>query len=518
MTDTPIERAAAALPRLYPGPGGAAAVLRDGQVVLRHAWGFANAERRTPFTPQSLFRMCSITKQFACGTLLDQLPDPTVLDADLRAHLPLLDGATPGTLHLAHNQSGLRDYWALAMLHGSPAEAPFGPDEARSVIAGTRSLQFRPGAQYSYVNQNFRLITEMLEARTGRGFAELLRTGIFERAGMETAFLAADTRAMPDGTEGYEGTQESGFRPAVNRIHWTGDAGLGASLDDMIAWEKHIDATRDDAASLYWRLSGPVSFADGAPASYGYGLARSTEFGRAATGHGGALRGWRSNRIHLAGERISVVVMLNHLSDAHAAMLDLLAALLGEERTTPPADLPPPDWCGAWIDPETGLSVRIDAASPGRVRLRFGHSAEMLELRPDGAACSPQTRLTMTPQGLRMERTKDHRSVTLRPAEGRPRIDATGRYRCAELDAELAIADAGGVLYGGFSGFLGRGRMELLEAIGPDLWALPCPRALDHTPPGDWTIAIRRDAAGKATGATIGCWLAHGLQYERVGS
>ena len=70
MTDTPIERIATALPRLYPGPGGAAAVLRNGEVILRHAWGFANAEQRLPFTPRTLFRMCSITKQFACATLL----------------------------------------------------------------------------------------------------------------------------------------------------------------------------------------------------------------------------------------------------------------------------------------------------------------------------------------------------------------------------------------------------------------------------------------------------------------
>ena len=42
---------------------------------------------------------------------------------------------------------------------------------------------------------------------------------------------------MPDGTEGYEGTQATGFRPAVNRILWTGDAGIGASLDDIAVIE-----------------------------------------------------------------------------------------------------------------------------------------------------------------------------------------------------------------------------------------------------------------------------------------
>ena len=125
-------------------------------------------------------------------------------------------------------------------------------------------------------------------------------TTIFDPAGMRTALLAADTAALPDGTTGYEGTQTSGFRPAKNRIIWTGDAGIAASLDDMIAWERFIDRTRDDPASLYNRLSAPVGFKDGTPAQYGFGLGRRAAHGHAVTSHGGALRGWRSHRLHMA--------------------------------------------------------------------------------------------------------------------------------------------------------------------------------------------------------------------------
>src|ERR1700730_11417900 len=213
-----LDRAIEALPRNYAGPGGAVAVLRNGEVLARHAWGWANAERRLAFTPRSLFRLCSITKQFTCGLILDAFPDPSVLDDDIRARLPLLEQAAPKALHLCHNQSGLRDYWAGAMLQGAPVEAPFGEVEAARVMAATRTLQFTPGTRYSYCNQNFRILSDILQERTGRGFAQLLRTRIFDRAGMGSAILAADTRAMPDGTEGYEGNQVAGFRAAENRI------------------------------------------------------------------------------------------------------------------------------------------------------------------------------------------------------------------------------------------------------------------------------------------------------------
>jgi D-aminopeptidase len=516
LTDR-LDRAIDALPRAYPGPGGAVAVLRAGETLVRHAWGWANAERRIPFTPRSLFRMCSITKQFTCAVVLDAFPDPSVLDGDVRARLPRLEGVAPGALRLCHNQSGLRDYWAVAMLHGSPAEAPFGDVEAKRVIGATRTLQFVPGMRYSYCNQNFHLLSDIVQDRTSRGFAELLRERVFARAGMDRALLCADTRAMPDGTEGYEGNPVTGFRAAENRVLWTGDAGLGACLDDMIAWERHIDATRDDPDALPSRLSVPVSFADGGPAAYGFGLARGTEFGRAVIDHGGALRGWRSNRLYVPSERVSVVVMFNHLSDAHEAAVDVLAAVLGEQRTEAAAEMPEPDWLGAYVEPETGLAVRVDMAGRGRVRLRYGHFPERLDLHADGTASCATARLRPEGGGLRMDRPNENQSSRLQPCSGEPAGDIAGRYRCEELDAELTVADAGGVLYGAFSGFLGQGRMEVLAPVGPDAWALPCPRALDHTPPGDWTLAFRRDAAGRVEGVQLGCWLARGLPYVRVG-
>lgn len=515
--DTRLDRALAALPRAYPGPGGAIAVVRAGEVLVRHAWGWANAERRIPFTPQTLFRMCSITKQFTCAAVLAACPDPGVLDAAIAARLPNLQGPKPRAVQLAHNQSGLRDYWAVAMLHGSPAEAPFGDAEAAQVIAGARTLHFPSSTRSSYCNQNFRLLGDVLAEHTGRSFAENLR-GIFDRAGMASAILAADTRALPDGTEGYEQMTQGAHRVAKNRIIWTGDAGLAASLDDMIAWERFIDATRDDPDSLYQRLAAPAAFADGSVAPYGFGLAREEALGREATGHGGGLRGWTSHRLYIPSERISVVALFNHLSNPRDAAIDVLAALLGEAKPKPDPSLAAPPWLGAYVEPETGIAARIEAGDPGQVKLRFAAwRPEVLDLNADGSAGhgARSSRLVPTGDGLRLERPADNLFSTLVPVAAGEATDFAGRYHCAELDAELTVTD-GPVPHAAFSGFLGQGRMEMLAPIGRDLWAMPCSRALDHSPPGDWTVTVRRDAAGHAEGVTLGCWLARGLDYRRV--
>ncbi|MCQ9155303.1 D-aminopeptidase [Acidomonas methanolica] len=512
---TALDAALASLPERYPGPGGAAAVIHEGHVIEARCWGYANAETRRPFTRGTLFRMCSITKQFTCTLLLDALDDPAVLDPLIAARLPLLREPPPATLHLAHNQSGLRDYWGVAMLHGAPAESAFGDVEARRVIAGTRTLQFRPGTSYSYVNQNFRLISDALEEKLGRSFGELLRARIFDRFGMATAFLAAETRAMPDSTEGYEGSEGTGFRPAVNNVYWTGDAGLGASLDDMIAWEQAIDAQRDDPEGFYNRLSAPTVFAEGAPAPYGFGLVHSRLFEREATSHGGALRGWRSHRLHIPSERLSVVVLFNHMSEAHSAALKLAAAFLDASRAaaaTPPAES---RLTGTFLEEETGLAVRVTRGARG-VSVSYLYGAETLEeIGPDEAG-RDATRLTLADGVVRMHRPQENRTSLLRRLPDAPNArDIAGVYRCAELEADLTVTDAGGALYGGFSGMLGLGRMERLQPLGGDVWLLPCLRALDHSPPGHWTLAFNRDASGVVTGARVGCWIARNLLFER---
>lgn len=511
-----LERLVEQIPMRYPGPGGAIAIIKDSRVLVRHSWGYANVEQRVPFTPSSLFRICSITKQFTCSVLLQAFADPSVLDDDLRALLPNLVGRCPSTLHLCHNQSGLRDYWALAMLQGAPVEGVFSDQDATQLFTDTRSLQFHPGAKYSYSNGNFRLISNLLENRLGSNFGVLVREKIFSRVGMETAFLASDTSAMPDSTEGYEGDPTSGFRPALNRIVWTGDAGIGASLDDLIAWELYFDRNRDVAGSSPARLLEPVVFADGRPAIYGFGLRRAIERGRLFTGHAGGLRGWRSQRLYLPEDRLSVVVLFNHMADATAAAMDLAWAALGEPD--PPkkdSGAKTPAWLGSYVDPQTGLLARIEATPAGKIKLRYGQSAEMLD--PDEtSARNGSTQLAFTQDGLKMARLVENVETTLALCEGPAKPDIQGRFRCDELGSELEIANAGGTLYGAFSGKLGRGQMEQLSPIGPDVWALPCQRALDFAPPGDWTLLVQRDDSGAPRQLVVGCWLARNLQYEKI--
>jgi D-aminopeptidase len=503
-----------ALPKRYPGPGGVAGVVKDGRVIAARAWGHANLEAAQPMTDATRLPICSISKQFTCQVLLATVGDPARLDGRVARFLPAFTGQMPTTRQLCDNQSGLRDYWALTILHGATAEQTFSRDDALPLIARMKTGHFAPGSAYSYCNCNFRIVSELIEAEAGTDLETLYRRHIWGPAGMQTAVLTSDTRHPEDGVAGYEGSDATGFMAADNGIFWIGDAGISASLADMLAYEVWIDATREDEGGLYRRVSAPPLFRDGTPARYGYGLAHEKIAGHAFTGHGGALRGFRANRQHSRDARLSVVVMFNHEADAHAAAQDLVRAALGE-KPLPPAPIPD-GWEGQWLA-DDGLVVRIE---PGRTEatLHYATGGETVTLAPDGALSSPDVVLSRAGGGLTMRRIRDNTAPVLVPLPAIEAADAgdiAGRWVSDELGAALEIEARGGGITARFDGMLGRGRPERVAPAGRDVWLVATRRSMDAPAPGDWTLTVGRDASGNVAGLTLGSWLARGIGYRR---
>lgn len=503
------------LPQKWRGPGGVALVVRDGVAIAARAWGYADLDRHRPMTRTTRLPICSISKQFTCGVLLATAGEPEALDSRLPALLPALEGPMPTVRQLCHNQSGLRDYWAMTVIEGARAEQTFRREDALPMIAAIRSGHFAPGTGYSYCNCNYRLLSEMIEASTDASLETLYRRHIWGPAGMKTAVLTSDTRHPADEVVGYEGSDATGYFPADNGIFWIGDAGISASLDDMIAYERWIDATLHDPASLYRRLSAPSSFADGTPARYGFGLAREVVSGVEVTGHGGALRGFRAHRMHSADHRLSVMVMFNHDASAHDAAASLLRAALGlaEDEPRPLS----PGWAGQWLCEATGLFARIEVAN-GNARLHFATGAEEMTEDADGRLVATGCVVEREGGALLMHRLRDNIVTVMQPVREVAVADGgeiAGDYRCGETGGKMRIEARDGATFASFTGRLGDGPMAPVIPAAPDVWLVRTRRSMDAPAPGDWTLRVRRDGARKVTGAGLGCWLARGLDYRR---
>ncbi|OOF94127.1 hypothetical protein ASPCADRAFT_397797 [Aspergillus carbonarius ITEM 5010] len=520
------------VPSRYRGPGGAVAVVKNGELVGEHVWGYADLRNRIPMKTSTLMPICSITKQMLCLILKDLERNPTPEMAK-RGNVPqqwsaILRQLVPRELiedtglrldHLYNNQSGIRDYWAMSMFWGTQPEGGFTlAGDAKKALGRTKSLHYQPGTQYSYCNLNFHILARVVEQVSGKALGELLAERLFSPAQMKSASLCADNTKLPPPCVGYEGDESFGYIPAINRTQWSGDAGAVASLEDMVAYERYLDQAWADPQSLYREMAQDPSFEDGTPARYGYGLERMT-FGQIATiGHGGAIRGFRLHRIQAPSERLSVVVMLNHQADAAAVAGHILQEALGLPKQQPMISDPSPSWVGTFFDPDAQLAVEVRLGGPGQIIVTYTGDDETLSLVDECTARSGSTTATVSVDGLSLHRIDDNRHIHAKRIEAGqqpPKGDYIGQYHCAEVDSTFHCSGEGGMLYGSFGGFLGQGPAELMRYLGDDIWVLMCARGLDAPAPGNWTVVFQRGDHGDITSVVFGCWLARKVTFVR---
>ncbi|KAI9931375.1 hypothetical protein MW887_009950 [Aspergillus wentii] len=536
MSDQSVEEVVSFVQALRRGPGGAVAVLKDGEVVSQHVWGYADMEKRIPMTPETRMPICSITKQMLCMLMMDLERDPPAtapapgefrrqlenrLRQVLRPEMTQDSGLT--IQHLCNNQSGIRDYWALTTLWGGRPDGQFClPDDADKTLERLASFHFQPGTQHSYANTNFHILARLIEDVTQEPLERLLKERIFLPLGMQTAVLAPDTACAPTPCVGYDGNTRSGFVPAVNRIQWSGDSGIVASLSDMIAYERYLHSKWDDPESVYRAMAEPQTFDDGVPALYGNGLSHVKIGGVLTVGHGGALRGFRLHRRHVPSERLSVVVMFNHEEDAEDTAGSILRQLIDRRRESMAMNITPATgWYGIFFDPVDRLTINFSPNSvPGQLKLKYAGCDEVLELVDPYQAQSVTMTATLQNDVVILHRLEDNkvihaRSIDSAVGSSSGPTDYRGEYYCADIDSTFHCTGHGEILYGAFDGFLGQGPVHIMQYLAQDIWSLYCPRGMDAPAPGDWTVAFRRDENGVIDGVTVGCWLARKLEFKK---
>ena len=533
----PIEQILSDLPAKCRGPGGAIAVVKDGELLGEKVWGFADLQHGIPMGNDTVIPICSISKQMTCGLLTDlQLnPTPAMTARSESAEQQLADELakvlpkemtqdTGVTLELlCNNQSGMRDYWALTVLWGARPETPFSiQHHGPQMLQRLKSFQFEPGTQYSYANTNFYVLGRIMENVTGQALSSLLDERIFAPAGMKTASLCADTSKHPSPCVGHEGNEKDGFYPGDNRIEWAGDAGIVASLSDMVAYEKFIDRNRDNTQNWYGLNCKKQQFKDGASSDYGYGLSQHSVGGVTLVGHGGALRGYRLNRIYAPEARVSVVALLNEEHAKVGTVCDhILERLLGVQDAKFKAVEPNPAFIGTYLDPESDLAVTIGKGE-AEGKLSFSYHRAAVDITPVevNKAVSNDVIAVLDRDVLELTLPKDNRKFRAeRVPAAKPRANYSGlhgNFKCAEIDSIFHCSGTDGMLYGSFDGFFGKGPIHLMRPLAEDVFALACPRAMDSSPPGDWSVVARRDASGKIIGVTVGCWLARKLDFVRI--
>ncbi|WP_447724059.1 serine hydrolase domain-containing protein [Sphingomonas koreensis] len=341
-------------------PGCAVAVDRAGQRVLTRAYGMADLEHGIRNSGDTVFEAGSVSKQFTAAAVLALVDaGKLMLDTDVRTIIPELPdyGQVITVDRLLNHTSGLRDWGAVLALAGWPRTTRINTQNDFLIIAAKqKALNYEPGAESSYTNTGYNLLTEIVRRVSGKSLAEYSRETFFVPLGMtQTQWRDNFRRIVPGRAPAYDWKdgryeQDMPFEDAY------GNGGLLTTVGDLLIWNRALDSGRL-GKFVTAKLSERSTLRDGRKITYGRGLFNYTFHGAEEIAHSGATAGYRAWLGRYPAQRLSVALLCN-AANADTGMGRKVAALF--LPGPPDAEIAKPMPEGLFVDQASGTP--LDAA------------------------------------------------------------------------------------------------------------------------------------------------------------
>lgn len=308
-------------------PGASVVVIRDGQIVARRAYGMADLERHVPTSPETDYRLASMSKQFTAMCIMLLARDGKLqLDQAVRSMLPELPAATGAVTirHLLNHTSGLADYEDLIP---QSRAAQLDDNDVLTLVASTDSLYFPPGTAYRYSNSGYVLLGIIVARLSGMSFPTFLHARIFAPLGMTASVAHVEGSDMvPHRAYGYSprgGSFEQTDQSVTSAT--LGDGGIYTNVDDMVRWDRALSDTTLVGADLMRLATTPPALPRGAPTEYGFGWFIDSYRGEQRWRHTGETSGFRNAIQRFPARRLTVIVLTNRSSGEPAAIAERIA-------------------------------------------------------------------------------------------------------------------------------------------------------------------------------------------------
>ena len=332
---------------------GAVLVAQGDRVLFRKGYGFADVAARKPYTPETRHAVASITKMFTSMAAL-KLRDAgkLKLDDSVCAHLAACpDAWKPVTVQaLMRHTSGIPDYEDPLELGSEKYLAVMTRDgTSRRLVdeAKTKPLDFPPGTKFRYSNTGYLVLAAVVEAAAGSPFNDFVTKTLLRPAGMARAGLF-DGKTVPEGLATGYTHPEIGWarflagtpltdghlaaRPRLPLSPPAGDAGLYATVDDLLAWSLAMDG-----GALVPKAEADEVFTPGLE-GYGYGWFVGEAWKRRRFRHNGSLPGTTSDFVKFPDDGLTLVFLCNvDRARLSAVVRDVSALVLGEPWDMPVA-------------------------------------------------------------------------------------------------------------------------------------------------------------------------------------
>ncbi|WP_298740443.1 serine hydrolase domain-containing protein [uncultured Chitinophaga sp.] len=306
-------------------PGVAVAIVKDGAVVFRKGYGLANLEYGIPITPQTVFHVASVSKQFTAYSIyLLKEQGKLSLEDDVRKYIPELPqyGKTIRIKHLLAHTSGLRDQWALLTLAGWQMEDIITTTQILKLAAKQKQLNFEPGTMFRYSNTGYTLLAEIVSRVSKQTFADFTAANIFRPLGMQhTRFNDDFHNVVKNKAHSYEMING---RFIERPLHYStvGATSLLTTVEDLAKWVNNFDHPVVGNAALIAAFNDVSLFDNGQPVIWAASAGDTTYHakgqllwkhrGLKVRSHGGHDAGYRAVLINFPEQRLSVITLSNN--------------------------------------------------------------------------------------------------------------------------------------------------------------------------------------------------------------
>lgn len=325
-------------------PGISAAVVQDGEFVWSAGFGMADLENSVPATPQTLYRLGSISKPLTATAVMALWEHGKLdLNSPVQRYCPAFpQKAWPiNTRELLGHLGGVRSY--------NVPEQPYSMSQTDPEVGNTHhfengingGLKFfmndplvaQPGTHFTYSTQGYTLVGCAIEGASGEKYADYVRENVLIPAGMLQTRTDDRFAVIPFRTRFYSKDKTGAVVNAeyLDSSYKVPGGGWLSSAQDMARFEVAILTNRLVTSKTREMMWTPQKPSDGLGRMvYGLGWGIGATEGVRDVGHGGSQQGTSAVMLIAPDARAGVVVLVN--SDAvgaNALGSQLLKIMLG---------------------------------------------------------------------------------------------------------------------------------------------------------------------------------------------
>lgn len=321
-------------------PGCVIGIVRNDSLIYAKGYGLANLEYSVPNTPETIYHMASVSKQFTgFAIVLLEKEGKLKLDDDIHKYLPWFpDLKEKITIrHLLNHTSGIRDQWQLLAISGTRLDDVIKQEHIVKVLSKQQRLNFKPGDQYSYSNSGFTMLAEIVKSVSGKTLRQFTDSAIFKPLGMTNTHFHDDyTEIVKNRSYSYY-PEGNGFANSILSYSNAGATSLFTNVNDMAKWVMNFYKLRVGTLQDIEVLTQKGKLNTGKETSYALGIVNNTYKGWKQYSHNGADAGYRTSVNVLPDLKMGFIVFSN-LGDMDMGKMYEMMSLFVKDTTKKAVD------------------------------------------------------------------------------------------------------------------------------------------------------------------------------------